>query len=128
MTVNLTENRFLQQVQKIELMNWDWLGIHYATQRKPPSKNVQLWQYLAKKLSFIFEFELVPFDFSLIWENLSWCLFPPKVWGGGTFFKKNPFHVEINFVGQVHGRIVLHEGTNDQIYQQGRSFTKCISQ
>ena len=42
MIVNLTKNRFLQQVQKIELINWEWTGIHYAAQRKPFSKNVQL--------------------------------------------------------------------------------------
>ena len=30
MIVILIENRFLWQVQKIELINWDWLGINYA--------------------------------------------------------------------------------------------------
>ena len=34
MIVNLTKNRLLQQVQKIELLNWDWFGILYAIQRK----------------------------------------------------------------------------------------------
>ena len=28
----------MQQVQKIELINEDWFGIHYAAQRKPPPK------------------------------------------------------------------------------------------
>ena len=27
MTINLKQNRFLQQVLKIELKNWDWVGI-----------------------------------------------------------------------------------------------------
>ena len=31
--VKLTENRFLQMVQKIELIKWDWSEIHYAAQR-----------------------------------------------------------------------------------------------
>ena len=56
MVVNLTENRFLQQAQKIE----------------PPKKVT-----VAMKLSFIFEFLPVPFAFNasvLLWKTFSWCL------------------------------------------------------
>ena len=73
MIVTLTENRFLQQVKKMELINWDWLGIHYAAQDKPLSKNVQLCNLLRRN---------VPFAFGLILRD------PFMVKGGGTFFKK----------------------------------------
>ena len=41
MIANFTENRFLQQVQKIELINWDWLKISLYCS-KETSKNKQL--------------------------------------------------------------------------------------
>ena len=82
MIVNLTKNRFLQQVQKIELINWEWTGIHYAAQRKPFSKNVQLCNISPRNyLSYIFEFQLVPLAFSLI-------LGDPFMVKGGDFFQK----------------------------------------
>ena len=95
----------IHEVQKIELINWDWLRIHYTAQRTsppppppppvhPPPKNVQLWQFLAKKSSFIFEFQLVPFAFSLtlgdlfmVSHSLSWC----HIMGSVNFFQKKLF-------------------------------------
>ena len=70
MIVYLTENKLLQQVQNIELINWKWFGIHCAAQRKPLSKNVQLRQYLAMKLFFISQFQVAHFAFSILWETL----------------------------------------------------------
>ena len=66
------------------------LGIHYAAQRKPPCKNAQLWQNLAKKyLSYIFEFQLVPFAFSLILGDP--FMVSPSYYGEGAFFQKMLF-------------------------------------
>ena len=68
MIVNLTENRFLQQVQKIELINWDWdwLEIHYALRGNPFQKCTGKVIY-CQEFFFIFEFELaVLFAFSHI--------------------------------------------------------------
>ena len=35
---SMTKNRFLQQDQKIELINWEWFGILNAAQAKVPPK------------------------------------------------------------------------------------------
>ena len=37
--INLTKNRFLQQIQKTELVNWKRFGIIHVAQRKLPPKN-----------------------------------------------------------------------------------------
>ena len=69
MIVNLAKNRFLQQHQKTELINWDWFVIlHglYAAETKLLQNNVQLWQYLVMRSSFIFQFQRVSFAFTLI--------------------------------------------------------------
>ena len=57
---------WLQQVQKIELINRDWFETLHAAWNPlhpppppPPKKKkkiVQLWQYLAIKLLYIFQF------------------------------------------------------------------------
>ena len=113
--VNLTENRFLQPVTNIKLIHWHWFLIHYAAQRKLSFNNVQFWQYLDTKLSFIyFCFTQFLLLLVLFWKTLSWCL-PLKVCGGGTFFLKNLF-----MGGQIYGVTVLHGGTNDQIIPRGR--------
>ena len=109
MIVNLTENRFLQQVQKIELINWDWPGIHYAIQRKLVSKNVQLCNILPRNyLSYIFDFELVPFALSLILRD------PFMLKGGETFSeKKKCFLCGEKLCGEnLKGN--CSTGTNDQ--------------
>ena len=77
----------MQQVHK--LITWDWLGTHYAAQRKSPFKNVQLWQYLVTKLSSIFGFQLILFPFSLILRD-HFILSPPTLkYGEGDVFPKN---------------------------------------
>ena len=104
MIVNLTENRFLQQVQKIEFINWDLFGIYYAARRKLLSKNVQLCNILPRNyLSYIFEFQLVPFVFSLILGD------PFMVKGGGTFFKKMLF---------MWGQILLGKFIGELLYSR----------
>ena len=61
----------------------------------------------------MFEFELVPFDFSLILGNPFTVSPPPKIWSWG------------DFVGQVYGGIVLHGGgANDHITSRGKEFHK----
>ena len=98
MIVNLTENRFLQQVQKIRLLNWDWLEIHYAAQRKPLSKNVHLCNILPRNyLSYIFE--------SYIFQ--SYFGGPFRGEGRRDIFQKNTFYVGTNFVGKIYRGIVL---------------------
>ena len=57
MIVNLTKNKFFQQVQKIELISWEWFRILHASQGKLAPKmysygNILLWKYLSY---FIFD-------------------------------------------------------------------------
>ena len=52
------------------------------------SKYVLLWQYLAMKFSFIFEFQLVHFPFSLIFGG-PFMVAPPKLWEGELFSKES---------------------------------------
>ena len=106
MIVNLTENRFMQLIQKTKLVNWDWLGIRYGAQRKPSSKNVQLWQYLAMELSFMFEFQLVSLAFSPFLGDR--FMVPPTQKYGYLSLKKT-FHG-----GKIYGGIVLYDGTNEE--------------
>ena len=114
MIVNLTENK---------LINWDWLGIHYVAEKKPPSENVQLWEYLAKKLSFIYIWvSTISFSFQSYFGRLSHGVsFPPKLWEG-DFSPKNAFHGGTNFVGKIYRGIVLFGRTNDQIIPRGKQF------
>ena len=101
----------------MELINWDWLGIHYAAQRKPLSKNIQLCNILPRNyLSYAFEFQLVPFAFSLTLGG------PFMVKGEGDFFKKNPFYVGTNIMGKIYRGIVLHRGL--MIKLRGKEFHK----
>ena len=124
MIVNLTENRFLQQFQKIKPINWGWLEFIMLLKGNSPSKNVQLWWYLARKLSLIFEFQLVPFAFSLILgEPFMVSPPPPKEWGGGLFSKKC-FSGGKNFMGKIYRGIALHGGINDQIIPRGKEYHK----
>ena len=78
-------------------------------------------------LSYIFEFELVPFYFSLILGD-SFMMSPPshEVWGKGreNFFLKNSFHGAINFMGKIYSGIVLHFGTNDHNIPRGEKVHK----
>ena len=57
--------------------------------RSPHPKYVQLGQYLHKKLSFIYEFQVVIFAFSLILgDPFMVSPSPLKYGGGGTFLQK----------------------------------------
>ena len=79
------------------------------------------------KLSFIVEFQLVPFAFSLILGDLFMTSPPsPKVWGRGTFFQEKLFMGEQIFFGGANlwGGIVLHGRTTDQIMPRGEEFHK----
>ena len=115
MIVKLTENRFLQLVQKIELINWDWFGIHYAAQRKLPYKNVQ---YLAMNLSFLFEFQLVPFAFSFILRD-PFMVSPPIRCGEEGLFSKKKIPWGDKFGGEMYGGIVPQGETNARSCQKG---------
>ena len=69
---SMKKYRFLEQVQNTELINWEWSEIPHAAQKKFFSKMYcpdMLWQYPDIKLSFIFQFQLVPFAFILILED-----------------------------------------------------------
>ena len=69
----------------------------------PPSKNVQVFQYLAKKFPFMLEFQLVPFAFSFILGD-PFIVSPPhiKFWEGGLLSKKN-FSWGTNFLEKIDG-------------------------
>ena len=78
------------------------------------------WHDLAKKLSFIFESQLVPFAFSPIFGDpfmVSPLLL--KYEEGRLFFQKMPF-----MGGQIYEGIVLHGQTNDQVIRREKEFQK----
>ena len=74
------------------------------------------------KLSFIFEFQLVPFVFSLILGE-TFMLSPAKVWEGGDFFSKKCFS---RGGGKFIRGIALHRGTKDQIMLRGGGVSKNV--
>ena len=135
MIVNVTRKKFLEMVQKIELINW--FEINYAVQNKPPRpppppppKNIQLWQYLAMKLSFHIWVSTSLFQtyFGRSFSGIS----PPKVLGVGTFSKEKGFSWGTNFWRQIYWGIVLPGGDSGGLMirscQGETSFTKCILQ
>ena len=75
-------------------------------------------------LSYIFEFQLVTFAFSLILGDPFMVSPPPLKYGERDFFLKNAFHGRTNFVGKAYKGIVLHGGTNDLIMPRGKEFHK----
>ena len=76
------------------------------------------------KLYFIFEFQLVPFAFSLILGGLFVVSPPPpKVWGGGTFFKKK-LVMGKKFSGVNLWGDCSTWGTNDEIMLREEEFHK----
>ena len=81
------------------------------------SKNAQLWQYLTMKFSFIFQFQLVPFVFTLISGDPFIMTPPPKV-SNDFFFKKNLAWEDKHF-GCKLMEGALHWET-DQIMARGR--------
>ena len=70
-----------------------------------PSKNVQLWQHFAMKLSSIFEFQLVPLAFSLILGDPFMVSLPIKYRGGGFFAKKRLFMEGQSLGSKFMGRL-----------------------
>ena len=85
MIVNLTENRFFQQLQKIQLKTETELEFIMLLKKDLPPKMYSYGNILPRNyLSYIFEFQLVPFAFNLISGD---SLFM----SGGTFFQKMLF-------------------------------------
>ena len=68
----MTKNRFLQQVPIFELMNWEWFEIIHAAEGKLPPNMYCVRQHFYMKLSFIFQFQLVPFALILFWRRSLW--------------------------------------------------------
>ena len=64
MIVNLTENRSLEQVQKVGLTDLEFIMLLKGN--LPPKINSYGNILSRNYLSYIFEFQLVPFAFSLI--------------------------------------------------------------
>ena len=90
--------------------------------RLPHPKYVQLWQYLHKKLSFMYEFQVVIFAFSLTLGD-PFMVSPSLLkYGGVGLFSKNCFSWEIG--GQIYGSIDLHGEINNQIIQREKEFQK----
>ena len=75
----------------------------------------------------MFEFQQVPFAFSLILGD-SFMVSPPltKVWGNRRrdFFPKDAFHGGTNFVKKIYSGIVVHMGNDDQNILRGKEFQK----
>ena len=100
------------------------LGVHYAAYRKLPFKNVQLWQYLAKKLSFICIWVSTnSFCFQSYFGKPFHCVSSPLNYEE-TDFPKKSFSWGTHFVGKLCKGIALYGGTNDQIIPRGKEFHK----
>ena len=84
-----------------------------------PSKNVQLWQHFAMKLSSIFEFQLVPLAFSLILGDPFMVSLPIKYRGGGFFAKKG-----FSWRDKVWGANLWGDCSKWEDYQAGSDHTK----
>ena len=82
----------------------------------PPPKLYSYGNILPRNyVSYIFEFQLVPFDFSLtLGDPFMVSPSPLKYEEGGLFSEKTLFMGGDNFVWKIYRRIVLHEGTNDE--------------
>ena len=68
----------------------------------------------------IFEFQLVPFVFSLMLGDLFMVSPPTPLLKTGRLFSKKYFSWGTNFVGEIYKGIVLHGEINDQIIPRGR--------
>ena len=90
MIVNLTENRSLEQVQKVGLINLEFIMLLKGN--LPPKINSYGNILSRNYLSYIFEFQLVPFAFSLILGDPFMVSPPPLSMEMGDFFPKIAFH------------------------------------
>ena len=99
MIVNLTENRFLQQLIFDNIL---------------PRND----------LSYIFEFQLVPFTFSLILGDRYMMSPHPLKYGEERFFSRKCFSWGKNYLGKIYREIVLHGGSNDQNIPRKKKFHK----
>ena len=98
MVVNLTENRFLQQAQKIE----------------PPKKLELPWNYLSYLSSYQFHLLLMlQYYFGRLFHGVSLSSIKR-----GDIFHKNLF------LRGFIGGIILHGGTDDQIIETEEVFSK----
>ena len=68
MVINLTKNRFFNRTRKLNSKTQSDLEV-FMLLKENLLQNVKLWQYLAMKLSFIFQFQLVAFALILIFEE-----------------------------------------------------------
>ena len=96
----------------------------------PPKINSYVNILWRNYLSYLFEFQLVPFAFIVILRDPFMVSPPPKKYdewlgeGGGALFYKKCFSRGTNFVGKIYRRIVLRGGTNDQIIPREKEFHK----
>ena len=68
MVINLTKNRFFNRIRKLNSKTQSDLEV-FMLLKENLLQNVKLWQYLAMNLSFIFQFQLVPFALILIFRE-----------------------------------------------------------
>ena len=121
MIVNLTENK---------LINWETdLEFIILLKRNLPRKMYSYENILPRNyLSYIFEFQLFPFPFSLI-SGDSLMVSPSLLnYGRGTFLQKMPFMGEQILWGKFIGGLFYLGGLMIRSYQGGSSFTECIFQ
>ena len=122
MIVNLTENRFLQQVPKIELINWDWFGIHHAAQTNPFLK-CRVMAISCQKMIFHIWVWTSSFWCKPYFERPFHCVSPLK-FGEGRLFSKKCFSRWDKFCGSNLWGIILHGGTNDRVLPRRKEFHK----
>ena len=84
-------------------------------------------------ISYIFEFQLVPFALNLLLGKIFMASPSLLKYGGGeggggergvTFFQENVFRGGTNFEENIYREIVLHERTNDGNIPRGKQFHK----
>ena len=123
MIVNLTENRFFQQIQKIELINWDWdwLEIHYAAQRKPFRKMYRQGNILSRIFFHIWVWTSSSFWFGRRFHGV--YSFSLK-YSEGRHFSKKCFSLGRGVGLKLWKDCFLHVETNGQIIPRGKEFYK----
>ena len=98
----------------------------------PPKINSYVNSLWRNYLSYVFEFQLVPFAFIVTLRDPFMVSPPPKKydewWGGGGLFYKKCFSRGTNFVGKIIGGLFYVGELMIRSYQGRRSFKNYVFQ
>ena len=91
----------------IQYINWEWFGILHAAQGELAPK-MYFWQYPAIILSFIFEFQLLPFAFILILGTLWSHSYSSLKTGWTLYFIFRFINSLTNFLHFLHFKLIIN--------------------